>query len=200
MTWNPQPEEPVPFESGADRRYLAHIEALRRVPTTDKEVPLAASAGYAVWPHLVGRGKYGEFPLVVVRDHYRRQGYTVWFCEPALENYANPDFVGFMLLSYPGRRRAGHPAFTRMQDEFGDATVAELNVEADCAKREMNQGRGSRGGGDPDLFVFNGSERFFVEVKWKDQITEKQRVTFPLIECHCGVRVKIARIFERGLR
>jgi len=54
------------------------------------------------------------------------------------------------------------------------------------------------GGGDPDLFVFNGRERFFVEVKWKDHITEKQRVTFPFIESHCGVKIKIARNFERG--
>jgi len=35
-----------------------------------------------------------------------------------------------MLLSYPGRRRPAHAAFKRMQDVFGEATVAELNVEA----------------------------------------------------------------------
>lgn len=199
MTWKPQPEQLVSVESGADKRYLEHVEGLRCAPRADKEAPLTASANYAPWPHLVGRGKYGEFPLVIVREHYRRQGYTVWFCEPALEKYADPDFVGFMLLSYPGRRRTGHPAFKRMQNVFGDATVAELNVEADRAKRRMNQGRGSRGGGDPDLFVFNGRERFFVEVKWKDHITAKQRLTFPLIERHCGVSVRIARIFERGI-
>ncbi len=163
------------------------------------EAPVAESDGYATWPHLVGRGKYGEFPLVVVREHYRRQGYTVWFCEPALEQYSDPDFVGFMLVSYPGRRRTGLPAYKRMQDKFGEATVAELNVEADRAKLQMDRGQGNRGGGDPDLFIFKGRKRFFVEVKWKDHITEKQRVTFPLIEGHSGVRVWIARIFERGM-
>jgi hypothetical protein len=50
-----------------------------------------------------------------------------------------------------------------------------------------------------DLFVFKGRERFFVEVKWKDHFTDKQRVTFPLIEANCGVRIKIARIYDRGL-
>ena len=191
-------EELVSFESGADRAYFAQIGALRHAPSGDKKAPLAASSGYAAWPHLVGRGKYGEFPLIVVREHYRMRGYTVWFCEPALEQYEDPDFVGFMLLSYPGRRRAAHPAYKRMQDVFGEATVARLNREADRAKRKMDQGQGNRGGGDPDLFVFKGHERFFVEVKWKDDLTAKQRVTFPLIERHCGVGIRIARIVERG--
>jgi hypothetical protein len=48
------------------------------------------------------------------------------------------------------------------------ATVARLNLKADRAKLTMNQGQGSSGGRDPDLFVFKGRERFFVEVKWKD--------------------------------
>ena len=195
--WKPRAEELVAFESGADKRYLAHVEALRRAPSTGKVAPLEPSV-HAPWPHLVGRGKYGEFPLVVVSEHFRSRGYTVWFCEPALEKYAHPDFVGFMLLSYPGRRRTAHPAYKRMQDVFGKATVERLNAEADRAKLQVDQGNGNRGGGDPDLFVFKGRERFFVEVKWKDHITEKQRVTFPLIERHCGVRIKIARIYERG--
>lgn len=76
--WKPQPEELVPFESSADKRYLSQIEALRRALRGDKKAPLAAPSGYATWPHLVG-----EFPLIVVREHYRMQGYTVRFCEPA---------------------------------------------------------------------------------------------------------------------
>jgi GNAT superfamily N-acetyltransferase len=190
MPWK-APEELVLFEPGADKRYFAHVEALRHAGRANKETRPVAS-GYSAWPHRVGRGKYGEFPLVVVADHYRRLGYTVWFCEPALEQYANPDFVGFMLVSYPGRRDRAHPAYKRMQEVFGEATVAKLNRAADAAKLKM----GRRGGGDPDLFVFKGRKRFFVEVKWKDHITDKQRVTFPLIERHCGVRVKIARIVE----
>jgi hypothetical protein len=120
--------------------------------------------------------------------------------QPGGHRYEDPDFVGFMLLSYPGRRRAAHPAYKRMQNVFREATVARLNMEADRAKLRMAQRLGNRGGGDPDVFVFKRRERFFLEVKWKDQITEKQRVTFPLIEYHCGVGVKIARIFERRLR
>ena len=56
--------------------------------------------------------KYGEFPLVVVREHYRSQGYTVWASEPELDA---PDFKGFILVSYPGKRRDGHEAYKRMQ-------------------------------------------------------------------------------------
>ncbi len=104
---------------------------------------------------------------MVVREHYRRQGYTVWFCEPALEKYADPDFVDFKLLPHPGRRRIGDPAFTRMQNAFVNGTVAKLNVEADRDKHGMNHGHGRTGGGDPDLFVFNRRKSFFVEVKWK---------------------------------
>ncbi|OGP56521.1 MAG: hypothetical protein A2162_10560 [Deltaproteobacteria bacterium RBG_13_52_11b] len=38
--------------------------------------------------------------------------------------------------------------------------------------------------GDPDLFVYNENirDRFFVEVKENDQITDNQKVLFPLIE------------------
>jgi hypothetical protein len=93
MPWKPQPEELVSFESGADKRYLAQIEALRRAMNGGKEAPPALFAAYPTWPHLVGRGRYGEFPLIVVREHYRRQGYIVWFCEPALEKYHDTDFV-----------------------------------------------------------------------------------------------------------
>jgi hypothetical protein len=45
---------------------------------------------------------------------------------------------------------------------------------------------------DPDLFAFRPgapADRFFVEVKHHDQITEKQRVAFPLIEQLCPVIV-----------
>jgi hypothetical protein len=200
MAWKPQPEELVSFEPGADRQYLGQIEERRRGPSAAKESPRPASSCYRPWPHLVGRGKYGEFPLVVVGEYYRRQGYTVWFCEPALERYADPDFVGFMLVSYPGRRVAAHPAYKRMRAVFGATTVEALNVEADRAKRQMDRGTGGRGGGDPDLFVFKGRERFFVEVKWKDHITDKQLVTFPIIADHCDVEIKIVRIFERNIR
>lgn len=107
---------PQPLCTGFSRSYHATAFALFAVGDSLNEARIAGPSDYPTWPHLVGRGKYGEFSLMVVREHYRRQGYTVWFCEPALEKYADPDFVGFMLLSYPGRRRIGDPAFTRMQN------------------------------------------------------------------------------------
>ena len=173
MTWQPRtPEIGIPF----DPRELELYE--RDDPT---------SQYYAVrWPLRAGRGRYGEFPLVVVREHYRRLGYTVWASEPEL-----PDDTGFILVSYPGKRGDHHPAFVRMEQMFGKTTVAELNGRADEAKRLQTDGRG---GGDPDLFVFRDTERFFVEVKWRDKISEKQIVAFPIIEQVCNVEVMIARI------
>ncbi len=144
------------------------------------------------WPLNAGRGKFGEFPLVVVREHFRKLGYTVLASEPRL-----PRKEGFILVSYPGKRRAGDPAYRRMEAIFGARVLAELNEEADIAKRERT---GNRGGGDPDLFAFRPgapADRFFVEVKHHDQITEKQRVTFPLIEQLCPIIV--ARLVPTAL-
>ncbi len=136
------------------------------------------------WPLKAGRGKFGEFPLVVAREHFRKLGYTVLASEPRL-----PGEDGFILVSYPGKRRVGDPAYRRMEAIFGDRRLAELNEHADVAKRKRT---GNRGGGDPDLFAFRPetpADRFFVEVKHHDQITEKQRVTFPLIEQLCPIMV-----------
>ena len=143
------------------------------------------------WPLKEGRGKWGEFPLVVVRDHYRRLGYTVLASEPRL-----PDGQGFILLSFPGYRKRWHPTYTQMANLLGVelATLDALNHLTDKAKIAAT---GNRGGGDPDLFIYkpDGSERFFVEVKWKDQLTNKQLVTFPMIRKR-GWDIKVARIVE----
>ena len=45
VMWKPQAEELVPFESGADKRYLAQIEALRRAPVRQEGSPRLS--GYA---------------------------------------------------------------------------------------------------------------------------------------------------------
>jgi hypothetical protein len=143
------------------------------------------------WPLAQGRGKWGEFPLVVVREHYRKLSYTVLASEPRL-----PDGQGFVLLSYPGYRKRRHPAYTQMAKLLGTELVAldALNRIADKAKIAVT---GNRGGGDPDLFVYkpDNSERFFVEVKWRDQLTSKQRVTFPIIRKQKW-EVKVIRIIE----
>lgn len=196
--WKPSREELLHFPSGADKRYRGDVEA-RREALRLRSTPPMPTSGYELWPHLVGRGKFGEFPLVVARENYRQRGYAVWFCEPALEKYNDPEFIGFMLLSYPSRRHNAHPAYVRMRDIFGEVTLQRLNAAGDEAKLQMDEGQGSRGGGDPDLFVFRGSERFFVEVKWRDELTEKQRVTFPLIEEYCRTEVVVARIAPRAM-
>ena len=136
------------------------------------------------WPSNAGRGIFGEFPLVVAREHFRKLGYTVLASEPRL-----PREEGFILVAYPGKRRAGDPAYRRMEAIFGDRKLAELNERADEAKRKAT---GNRAGGDPDLFIFRAgspSDRFFVEVKHHDHLTEKQLVTFPLIEQLCPIIV-----------
>jgi VRR-NUC domain len=136
------------------------------------------------WPLRAGRGRFGEFPLVVVRDYYRKKGYTVLASEPRL-----PNDEGFILLAYPGKRRARDPAYQRMEDIFGASTLAQLNARADRAKGRL------KGGGDPDLFVFrpsNPKKGFFVEVKHRDRLSEKQRATFALIEELCSI--KVARV------
>lgn len=145
------------------------------------------------WPLKQGRGKWGEFPLVVAREHYRRLGYTVLASEPRL-----PNGQGFILFSYPGHRKSCHLAYTKMAKLLGTnlAALDDLNRIADKAKIDAT---GNRGGGDPDLFVYkpDGSERFFVEVKYKDQLNSKQQVTFPIIRKR-GWEVIIARIVERA--
>lgn len=143
------------------------------------------------WPRAFGRSRHGEFPVVVAREHFRALGYTVWAAEPEL-----PDGDGFILAAYPGKRRRRHPAYTRMEQILGTEVVRELNGIADVEKRRLT---GNAGGGDPDLFVFSGSDRFFVEVRWRDQITEKQCVTFPLIERFCNVEIKMGRLCERDI-
>ena len=137
------------------------------------------------WPLREGRGKWGEFPLVVVREHYRGLGYTVLASEPRL-----PDGEGFVLLSYPGYRKARHRTYRQMADLLGTdlATLDALNRIADKAKFEAT---GNEIGGDPDLFVYkpDGSESFFVEAKYKDNLTRKQLATFPIINQNWEVKV-----------
>lgn len=120
------------------------------------------------WPLSAGRGRHGEFPLVVVREHFRKLGYSVLASEPRL-----PVDEGFILVSYPGKRRKRDPAYLRMEAIFGERELAELNELADAAKLKKT---GNTAGGDPDLFAFRPEipkDRFFVEVKHRDQIIEK---------------------------
>ena len=104
-----------------------------------------------------------------------------------------------MACTYAGARKPEHRHhhnYERMADIFGPDLLEKLNRKADAVKKRRT---GHRGGGDPDLFVFKGDgkkDRFFVEVKHKDQLTLKEKVSFPLIEDFLGCEVKIARIYE----
>ena len=81
------------------------------------------------WPLNKGRGRHGEFPLVVVREHFRSLGYEVLASEPEL-----PNLSGFILVSYPGKRRKNHPAFLQMERFFSKDIITQLNIESDQAK------------------------------------------------------------------
>lgn len=137
---------------------------------------------YPVYDSLKGRGKLGEFPLMVVREHYRKQGYTVWISDSNTELEDR-----FILVSYPRLRKLKplHPGYQRMVRVFGQGKIEELNRAVDEAKRG-GKSNSNLGGGDPDLFVFKGPnaevERFLVEVKHKDQPTRNQRICFPIID------------------
>ncbi len=54
---------------------------------------------YPLWKELKGRGSLGEFALVVARQYYRNQGYTVWASSSDKNGKDN-----FILVSYPGFR------------------------------------------------------------------------------------------------
>lgn len=170
MMWTPDRELEIPFNEREEVLYRAGDPSC---------------AFHEVrWPLTGGRATWGEFPLVVTREHFRRLGYTVWASEPLL-----PDGEGFILLSYPGKRRSGDPAYRRMEAIFGAEVLAELNDRADAAKKAETE---NAGGGDPDLFVFRGTEateRFFVEVKHRDRLNKKQMVAFRFVEELCQVRV-----------
>ncbi len=179
LGWKARSEIVIPYEDSQYDLYRAHD-------------PTCVFHG-ARWPFNAGRGRFGEFPLVVARQHFRGLGYIVLASEPRL-----PHGEGFILLAYPGKQKAGDPAYRRMEAIFGSVVLDELNARADRAKRELT---GNRLGGDPDLFVFrkdDSRDRFFVEVKHRDQIRTKQSVTFPLIEKLCPIVVARLRECNSG--
>jgi hypothetical protein len=168
--WAPAEELLVPYEAREETLYRQRDPLCRYHPVR--------------WPFTKGRSRFGEFPLIVVREHFRSLGYVVLASEPRL-----PDAEGFIVVSYPVKRQKGDPAYRRMEELLGAEVIAALNVRADAAKKAAT---GNRGGGDPDLFAYragNPADGFFIEVKHHDKLTKKQLVTFPLIEEICPVVV-----------
>lgn len=131
--------------------------------------------------------RHGRFADVVVRDAFLELGYRVLISDPEM-----PNDGGYMLTHYAGKRADHHEAFIRMFNHFPRRRIAELNRQCDRLKLLR---WGSRGGGDPDLFVIGSTGRaFFVEVKDRDQLKPKQRAIFAKIRTVLGCDVRIARI------
>ena len=88
------------------------------------------------------------------------------------------------------------PGFKKICHIFSEGKVRRLIDQAGEAFRSVGKKVAS---GDPDLFVYNEStgDRFFVEVKENDQITDNQKVLFPLIG-NFLCPVFIARVIEKG--
>lgn len=143
------------------------------------------------WPVELrkGRNKHGCFPEVAVRRHFERSGYKVLLSEPEYPE------LGFLLFHYSDKREKGHVAFKRLQERFENPYV-DLNAVADRGWLEKRAAGKNGEGGDPDLFVFrpDSDERFFVEVKHKDDLHLNQLVCFPLIREHLRCEVKLAKI------
>jgi hypothetical protein len=110
---------------------------------------------------------------MVAKKYFEEQGYHV-------ESY--------YYLVRSRNKRENMPGFTKPCHIFDEAKVRLLNK----AFRSIGKKIAS---GDPDLFVYNESteERFFVEVKENDQITDNQKTLFPLIQ-KCLCPVFIARV------
>ena len=144
---------------------------------------------HEAYPRHLWRGIYrgGRFPDIVVRASLLALGYRVFISDPEM-----PDEQGFILTHYAGKRQEDHPAFTRMFRHFTKNRIELLNRQCDSAKIAVG---GSRGGGDPDLFVVSPMGRqFFVEVKDRDQLKPKQLATFKRIRRVLSCDVLIARI------
>ena len=133
-----------------------------------------------------GRQRHGLFAEIAVRAAFRAAGFTVLISEPRM-----PDEEGFIITDYAGKRRNDDPAYARMFKHFPREQLEDLQERAKQAKIAAT---GSSAGGDPDLFVFSNSERFFVEVKDTDQLHGNQLATFPLIEEILACDVRVARL------
>lgn len=175
-TWEPSSELVVPYAPAEKAKYKAGEASV-----FDKWR----------WSLPDGRNRSGSFAEVCARRDFELQGYRVLVSEPR-------DPEGFLLVSYPGKREVGDPAFQRVSRFFADAQINELVRRADDVRRSNGL---TRHGGDPDLFVYSegGTERFFVEVKdVGDRLRPSQLLCFPLIEEVLGCDVRIVHVEPEG--
>jgi hypothetical protein len=159
---------------------------------------------YPQWPLRDGRYKGStsyEFPAMIVAKYYRDLGYTVWYSEPRIPNdetFILLHFAGYRKGSRPELKGRPHKSFERMKDMFGENIIEKVVKLANAEKKEKYDL--TPDGGDPDLFVFKHDgqqERFFVEVKKDDELNDKQKISFPIIESYL-CEVKIARVKPRN--
>ena len=120
---------------------------------------------YDQFERQVGINK-GNFLEMVATKYFQGQGYNV-------ESY--------YYLVRNRNKREKMPEFSKICHISGEAKVRLLIAEADEAFRSIGKKIAS---GDPDLFVYNESagDWFFVEIKENDQVTDNQRILFPLIQ------------------
>jgi hypothetical protein len=134
---------------------------------------------YDQFPRQVGINK-GNFVEMVSKKYFEEQG-------------CNVEIYYYLVRNKKKRERM--PAFKKICHIFSEDKVRLLIAEADKAFRSIGKKIAS---GDPDLFVYNEStgDWFFVEIKESDQVTDNQRILFPLIQKFlCPVFV--ARVIEK---
>ena len=131
---------------------------------------------YDQFERQVGINK-GNFVEMVAKKFFKDDGYNV-------ESY--------YYLVRNRKKRERMPGFKIICQTFGEKQVRLLIEEADKAFRSLGKRIAS---GDPDLFIYrnNGKENFFVEVKENDQITDNQKLLFPIIQKYL-CPVYIARV------
>ena len=100
---------------------------------------------YPQWPFRKGRHNKGEFPVVVVREHFIHRSYKVW-----VSGTSKLGIDAFTLAMFPGARRKGDLSYLKMVDVFGEKTVEAFNKIVEKQKKKVNL---VSHGGDPDLFV-----------------------------------------------
>jgi hypothetical protein len=120
---------------------------------------------YGQFPRQVGINK-GNFVEMVAKKYFEERGYAVQTYDYLVRNR---------------NKRERMPGFKKICYIFGEAQARLLIAEADRAFRSIGKKIASV---EADLFVCNEStgDRFFGEVKGDDQITDNQRILFPLIQ------------------
>jgi hypothetical protein len=144
------------------------------------------------FPARKGIDKRGHFAVAVGRRVYFDRG-----CKVFISAQCKHGVPSYLLEAMPGKQKTDD-GYQLMLDVFGQAALDRFHSLA--AEERRKYGFRSAGG-DPDLFVLDPTDRFFVEVKlvdppYADTLNEQQKLVFPLIEqeLRCEVRLLVVRI------